>query len=513
MNTTTEFLRLVNNEPLVLAVSALSDFLWEDFVRDARPIVKYLEDRYNIKQLSRFGKELFDFLYNGGQVTTVIKLEEIEDYFRAKQNGLNPELPKGYKPEYSFWYNLLVQICESPAWPRLIALSVGDQFTAGNNAVNLLNELSELLRVEIEDNSFDEALFNEGAQQLQDLREQFMEAKKKGDNAKAAELRQQGKELGSQIEQGLLNVSQSIKPKVDRAVDRAHQTAKDNQEAFSMLAGNESGSGTTLNDLDQKRKLAKKLSNNPGLKELVRKLGALRQAWADRKRARRSQTNYSDIIGAKFSDTITKAFPAEIALAASEKGRALFALKYSQKTLLCKDYEAKIKEIDKGPVVLYIDISGSMTGECELWSKAIAYVVAEECLKQKRATHIHLFDTVVQKSIHLEKDRADNERLLDFVLSWTTKGGTSFCSVISHALSEVNYVSKADILMITDGQAEVSDPFVRRLNAFKQEHGVQWNSFCIGKQARVLREFSDYVHTVNVSDDPGSAQLFQDALR
>jgi uncharacterized protein with von Willebrand factor type A (vWA) domain len=249
------------------------------------------------------------------------------------------------------------------------------------------------------------------------------------------------------------------------------------------------------------------------LKELVRKLGALRQAWADRKRARRSQTNYSDIIGAKFSDTITKAFPAEIALAASEKGRALFALKYSQKTLLCKDYEAKVKEIDKGPVVLYIDISGSMTGECELWSKAIAYVVAEECLKQKRATHIHLFDTVVQKSIHLEKDRADNERLLDFVLSWTTKGGTSFCSVISHALSEVNYVSKADILMITDGQAEVSDPFVRRLNAFKQEHGVQWNSFCIGKQARVLREFSDYVHTVNVSDDPGSAQLFQDALR
>jgi len=73
MKTNTEFLRLVNNEPLVLAVSALSDFLWDDFIRDARPIVKYLEDKYNIKQLSRFGKELFDFLYNGGQVTTVIR--------------------------------------------------------------------------------------------------------------------------------------------------------------------------------------------------------------------------------------------------------------------------------------------------------------------------------------------------------------------------------------------------------------------------------------------------------
>lgn len=58
MKTNTEFLRLVNNDPLVLAVSALSDFLWDDFIRDARPIVKYIEDRYNIHQLSRFVKEV-----------------------------------------------------------------------------------------------------------------------------------------------------------------------------------------------------------------------------------------------------------------------------------------------------------------------------------------------------------------------------------------------------------------------------------------------------------------------
>ena len=67
--------------------------------------------------------------------------------------------------------------------------------------------------------------------------------------------------------------------------------------------------------------------------------------------------------------------------------------------------------------------------------------------------------------------------------------------------------------MITDGSAEVSDPFIRRLNAFKQENGVQWNSFCIGRQSSVLKQFSDYVHTVDPTDDPGSAELFQDALR
>lgn len=513
MKLNAEFLRLVNNDPLVLAVTALSDFLWDDFIRDARPIVKYLENQYNIRQLSRFGKEVFDYLYNGGHVTPLVSFDDIESYFRAKQNGLNPEFPKGYKPESAFWVQLFSQICESPAWPRLVSLSVGDQFTAGNTAVNVLNELSDVVSVQIEQGLLDSELLADGGKQLQELREEFMKAKQAGDNAKAAELRQKGKELGQQLEKAMQAANETIAPQVDKAIDRAHQTAKDLKEAMNQLAGTEAGSGTTLNDIDQKRNLAKKLANNPSLKELVRKLGALRQAWADRKRAHRSRTNYSDIVGAKFSDEITKAFPTEIALAATDQGRALFALKYSQKTLLTKDYEAKIKELDKGPVVMYIDISGSMAGDYELWSKAIAYVVAEECLKQNRATHIHLFDTVIQKSIHLDKSRSDNDKLLNFVLGWTTKGGTSFCSVINHAVSEINLVEKADILMITDGDADVSDPFIRRLTAFKQEHGVQWNTFCLGRQSSVVKRFSDYVHKVDPHDDPNSAELFQDAMR
>lgn len=513
MNVNSEFLRLVNNEPLVLAVSALTDFLWEDFVRDARPIVKYIEDRYNINQLSRFGKELYDYLYNGGQVTTIVSLDDIEDYFRAKQNGLNPSFPANYKPESAFWVNLFVQIIETPAWPRLVAASVGDQFSAGNNAVNIINELSKVIEAQIVEGSLDSELLAGASTQLQELRDKFLEAKKAGNDEEAVKLRQQGKELGAEVERLMQQASEAMKPDVSEVMDKAQRAAEENSEAMSHLAGTEVGTGVALNDLEQKRKLAKKLQTNPGLKELARRLGALRQAWADRKRSRRAQSSYSDIVGAKFSDAVTQAFPAEIALAASPKGRALFALKYSQKTLLTKDYEAKIKELDKGPVIMYIDISGSMSGESELWSKAITYVVAEECLKQKRATHIHLFDTVVQKSIYLDSTRTDNEKLLNFVMTWTTRGGTSFCAVIDHALNKVNTVEKADILMITDGNAEVSDPFIRRLRAFKDTHGVQWSSFCIGKKAKVLKEFSDFVHTVDVTDDPGSAELFQTALR
>ena len=96
MNLTThsEVLRLVNNEPLTLACSALADFLWEDFIRDARPIVTYLIDHYNIKQLSRFGKEIFERLYNGDNVSWLVTEEAYEIYFRKLCDGDSSVIPR-----------------------------------------------------------------------------------------------------------------------------------------------------------------------------------------------------------------------------------------------------------------------------------------------------------------------------------------------------------------------------------------------------------------------------------
>ena len=67
MKSTTELLRLAGSDPLVLSVSALTDFLWPDFVRETRPQVKHFTDRFEIRQLSRFGKELFEFFTQGAK--------------------------------------------------------------------------------------------------------------------------------------------------------------------------------------------------------------------------------------------------------------------------------------------------------------------------------------------------------------------------------------------------------------------------------------------------------------
>ena len=117
-DTQSDFIRLVNNEPLTLACSALADFLWDDFIRDSRPVVTYLIDQHNIRQLSRFGKELFDRLYNGDNVKWLVTEDAYEQYFRKVCDGDTASLPEGYKPENGIWYAIMADLSQAAGWGR-----------------------------------------------------------------------------------------------------------------------------------------------------------------------------------------------------------------------------------------------------------------------------------------------------------------------------------------------------------------------------------------------------------
>jgi len=516
MNTTThsEIIRIVDNEPLTLACSALADFLWQDFIRDARPIVTYLIDHYNIKQLSRFGKEIFERLYSADNVQWLVTEDAYEDYFRKVCDGDSAALPEGYKPENGIWYSIMSDMSQAAAWPELIRRSVGDQFNAGNNAVNIINELSKVIEQAIESGQFDVQLLTSADQKLQELREQYQKAVENGDKQQAEKIRAEGKRLGQAINEAIQEAKNKIQSQSHKIVDKALEENDEVNEAISNLHGDSSGAGKHAADLEAKKKLAEKLRKNKELKKLTQKLGALRKIWHERKKARKTRDTYESITGARFGDDVTKAFPAEVALAASPEGSALFALKYSQKTLLTKDYTSTRRDIGKGPIVMYVDVSGSMHGETEVWSKAIAFVIAEEALKQNREIQIHLFDTQINGSVKLQKDRKDNAQLIDFVCTWTLGGGTSFNAVLAHALDKAKISERADVLMITDGHSDVHDNFIRRLNSFKQTNGVQWSTVCINTDIPdVCRTFSDELYSVNLYNPDVTVDAIQRCLR
>ena len=311
-----------------------------------------------------------------------------------------------------------------------------------------------------------------------------------------------------------LQALERLQPQTNQIVDQVIKDSDETNEALSTLHGVEAGKGQKLNDLKEKQELANKLKNNKKLRELTKKLGALRRVWTQRKRAKKTSASYESITGATFSNDVTKAFPAELALAGTPQGRALFALKFSQKTILTKDYTAHQNNLGKGPVVMYIDVSGSMSGEPELWSKAIAFVIAEEALKQKRKVWISLFDTRVDQTVELRPGDNNLRTLLDFVGAWTLGGGTSFNAVLSHAVDKGCKDQRADVLMITDGHSDVNENLKRRVKAFKTNTGTQWSTVCINTDVPdVCREFSDDVYSVNVYNTENTIDAIQKCLR
>ena len=509
-----EFLRIVENQPLTLYCSALADFLWDDFVREQKPSVNYLINNYEIVQLSRFGKELFERLYNEDQVKWLVSEQDVEDYFRAVCDGMPTKLPDNYRPENGVWFAIMDELTNAAGWPLLLNRCVGDQFASGNNAVMLLNELAEAIEQAISEQTFDVELLTQSGQQLQELRDKFQKETAKGNTGKATEIRQQAKELVNQINDAIQQAKEQVGAEASKIVDSVNKANDELQDQMSSLFGDTAGQGASSGTLAEKKALAKRLNRNQTLRKIATRLGTLRRIWGERKRARKAKSNYENITGVKFDNNVTQAFPSEIALAATPQGRALFALKYAERTLLTKDYTANRKDLGKGPIVMYIDVSGSMTGASEIWSKAIAFVIAEEALKQRRKVQINLFDTYIQNSVTIEPNKASASKLLDFVGDWFLRGGTSFNSVIDHALKNDELTKNSDVLMITDGESAVNDAFVKRLKAFKESTGTQWTTFCIARRLPpVVATFSDESYTVDTSDDNNVVDAIQKAIR
>ena len=516
MNTSlrSDRIRIQSSEPLTLAVNALTDFLWEDFIVDTRPSVNYLAEEYNIKQLSRFGKEIFQRLYNADEdVKWLVSEQSYEDWFRATQDGDEIPYPEGYKPENGIWYSIMQDLTDAGGWPRLVALSVGDQFNSGNNAINVLNDLSELIEQQIEEGAMDpDTLFN-GEQKMQELRDQYNEAMAKGDTEAAAEARKQGKELADAIQTQVQQAKETISQRTSEIVEDAANQTEETNEQTANLWGTDKGSGHHTMDLDEKKQLARRLQGNRELKKITERIGSLSKIWQERKRAKKVEDKYEAITGASFGNDITRAFPTELAAAGTPEGKALFCLKYSQRTLMVRDYEAHRKDIGRGPIVMYVDVSGSMTGDNELFSKAIAFVIAEHARKEHRQLTIHLFDTEVQNTLVLKPDARNNSELLDFLGTWTLGGGTSFSSVIRHVLVDSKLDNRADVVMLTDGHAEVNSVWVKRLNDFKKSTGSTFATVCINTLVpAVVHSFSDEVSSVDVANPDDCVQALQKQL-
>ncbi|ANU38119.1 ATPase RavA stimulator ViaA [Vibrio scophthalmi] len=234
------------------------------------------------------------------------------------------------------------------------------------------------------------------------------------------------------------------------------------------------------NDLTVMKRHAEFLQKHQGLQEIAEQLGRMASEVNDPSLQRTpkeelqvveelSDEATDDIVGVHESDDLNKLLPNETLFLAYPELEVIFYKHLVDKRLMNYKTQGKSRtlrkirahtpdhskaDIDKGPFVVCIDSSGSMSGFPEQCAKAMAYALMQIALAEDRECYVMLFSTQV---ITYELTKQDGLREASDFLSYSFHGGTDLEPVIEKTVSlmQGDKYRNADMVVISDFIAPV----------------------------------------------------------
>lgn len=265
-------------------------------------------------------------------------------------------------------------------------------------------------------------------------------------------------------------------------------------EAMAMVFGDEIADPENNGKLQ--RELLMRIQRNRHLKELLKKAGSLLSAMNHK--LVRDQKAQEVMIGIEQGRDLRKLTNSSISLLCHPVTRRLFHYKFSRNELDIKKYEGEIPK-ERGPIMLLIDESKSMEGKRNLIARSIAIATIHVAFKEKRDLTLIGFNGGITSIHSIEKSEsyrgakriAKNELVME-IATRSVRGGTNFNKPIKRALDLNPLASKADLIIITDGEADVSPETLEALAGFKKD-GLKFFSILLGTDPGDLESISDEI--------------------
>lgn len=249
--------------------------------------------------------------------------------------------------------------------------------------------------------------------------------------------------------------------------------------------------------------LAQALRGNAAIKELARKMGRAYISEQRKKQTRIPQASRSEVHGTHRSDDVMRLLPSELLNLEDEALENLFYARLLEKqlqtyelqgTTLIPGETTEAQRKRTGPVVACLDTSGSMGGAPLLKAKALLLAIANILRQEERSLHVLLFGAADEIREFALEDAQHSAGLLHF-LRQGFGGGTNFEAPLARAMQIIEQhpaYEKADVLMISDGDCQLSDHFCQHLHQRKAALDCMvYSVLCDGQ--RVADGFSDEV--------------------
>ena len=285
----------------------------------------------------------------------------------------------------------------------------------------------------------------------------------------------------------------------DKASDKATEEVGELNETRSAMGMGTGGEGSTATDVAKVRQMFKKIRNNRQLTMIMNLAGRYRRL-AQSMQVSKTVHGVDEVVGIEYGDDLSLVVPSELALLGDEDTELDFLRRFAEGELQIEELTATQSE-QKGPIVVVVDESGSMSGDRIANAKAMALAMAWIARHQRRYIALVGFSGSEQGNyLVIPPGQTDEVALLKW-LEHFFGGGTD----MDVPLEELPRTwaslgcprGKTDLIMITDARCHVPPQIEASFMAWKMQEHVKLDTIVINSSAGDLDRVSDKVHLVS----------------
>lgn len=282
------------------------------------------------------------------------------------------------------------------------------------------------------------------------------------------------------------------------------------KDEFFQSWGLMSGMWNTI-DFERIRKIVRIQREHPEIVKVANRMGRIADDEGQDKMFvsegdvyKLEHSSKCDILGITVGNDLNALLPIELAHCADEELEDLFVYKYLTNKLQTFRYKSEIMQPArrletkparrKGPMIVCLDTSGSMTGKPEKISHSLLIKLLEIADRQQRSCYLIAFSVSIFP-IDIRKERA---RLLEF-FSKTATGDTDATRMLEASLrllkSSKDYMN-ADVLWISDFKIPMSSPeLIDRMKEYR-EADTHFYGLQIGIADNEWAPFFDHIYRI-----------------
>lgn len=457
-------------EAISIETSPASRMFWLNFLRQYRPSINLGQSK--LSALPQFAGEVFHRMYY----------------------DFDPVFKEAIAPEHQWTKSLHDALSQNDLLRGLAFRCSGNPLAAGLTTVDVVGGLIKQLPAPespIED--------------LNELRRQARQAARNGDQETLEKLQAKGKaaaENAIAYAAALAENDSGVEGALDTAAalaDESIEEAKQQMEMLGMSWGNEPGSPTQVS-FEERLTLAKRLEDQPFVREILNRAGKFLETALQQRRKAPTPSGYGELVGITTGADLGRLLPSELGKLSSPSQRLLFYKDFSERSLLQYNLQSP-EEKGKGPLVMCIDTSDSMSGAPELWAKGLAVALARLAAKDNRDMAIIPFSNAPGRVVELPAGDRNWDKLLRDVIGLNMRGGTNFEKPLAVALEIIEKAAnlrQADIVFLTDGAAAVSDRFKQEFKTQQDKQQISLLSIFVGsaQPGSSLKDISDSIWNV-----------------